>query len=103
MELGILFHFAILLFGGLIFAKIIHYFHLPDVTGYLIGGLILGPSVLGLLSADAVEGLALVSEIALGFIAFSIGPRWEKLKPREAKSPWGHTAICEEAEIFSSL
>lgn len=47
MELGVLFHFAILLFGGLVFAKIIHYFHLPDVTGYLVGGLILGPSVLG--------------------------------------------------------
>ncbi len=77
MELGILFHFAILLFGGLIFAKIIRYFHLPDVTGYLLGGLILGPSVLGLLSADAVQDLALVSEIALGFIAFSIGSEFK--------------------------
>ena len=48
MELGTLFHFAILLFCGLIFAKIIRYFKLPDVTGYLIGGLIRGPSVLGL-------------------------------------------------------
>ncbi len=77
MELGMLFHFAILLFGGLIFAKIIHYFHLPDVTGYLIGGLILGPSVLGLLSADAVQSLGLVSEVALGFIAFSIGSEFK--------------------------
>ena len=56
MELGTLFNFAILLFCGLIFAKIIRYFKLPDVTGYLIGGLIIGPSVLGLLSADAVAG-----------------------------------------------
>ena len=46
MELGTLFNFAILLFCGLIFAKIIRYFKLPDVTGYLIGGLIIGPSVL---------------------------------------------------------
>ncbi|MFQ9680072.1 MAG: hypothetical protein ACLRZH_08230 [Ruthenibacterium lactatiformans] len=44
MELGTLFNFAILLFCGLIFAKIIRYFKLPDVTGYLIGGLIIGPS-----------------------------------------------------------
>ena len=43
MELGTLFNFAILLFCGLIFAKIIRYFKLPDVTGYLIGGLIIGP------------------------------------------------------------
>ena len=37
MELGTLFNFAILLFCGLIFAKIIRYFKLPD-DGYLIGG-----------------------------------------------------------------
>ena len=61
MELGILFHFAILLFGGLIFAKIIRYFHLPDVTGYLLGGLILGPSVLGLLSAGTSDDLLTIS------------------------------------------
>ena len=72
MELGTLFNFAILLFCGLIFAKIIRYFKLPDVTGYLIGGLIIGPSVLGLLSADAVAGLSLVSDVALGFIPVSI-------------------------------
>ena len=77
MELGTLFNFAILLLCGLIFAKIIRYFKLPDVTGYLIGGLIIGPSVLGLLSADAVAGLSLVSDVALGFIAFSIGSEFK--------------------------
>ncbi len=77
MELGTLFNFAILLLCGLIFAKIIRYFKLPDVTGYLIGGLIIGPSVLGLLSADAVAGLLLVSDVALGFIAFSIGSEFK--------------------------
>lgn len=69
--------FAVLLFSGLLFAKIIRYFKLPDVTGYLIGGLIIGPSVLGLLSADAVTQLSLVSDVALGFIAFSIGSEFK--------------------------
>ncbi len=77
MELGLLFQFSLLLFCGLAFAKLIHFLKLPDVTGYLIGGLIIGPSVLGLLSADAVTGLSLVSEIALGFIAFSIGSEFK--------------------------
>ena len=36
MELGTLFNFAILLFCGLIFAKIIRYFKLPDVAGYFL-------------------------------------------------------------------
>lgn len=73
MQLNMLFNLAILLFCGLIFAKIIRVFKLPDVTGYLIGGLIIGPSVLGLLSVDTVTNLSLISDVALGFIAFSIG------------------------------
>lgn len=77
MELSLLFDLAILLFCGLIFAKIIHYFKLPDVTGYLIGGLIIGPSVLGLLSADAVTMLGPISDVALGFIAFTIGSEFK--------------------------
>ena len=52
MELGTLFNFAILLFCGLIFAKIIRYFKLPDVTGYLIGGLIIGPCQRPVLPVD---------------------------------------------------
>lgn len=73
MQLNMLFNLAILLFCGLIFAKLIRLLKLPDVTGYLIGGLIIGPSVLGLLTPEAVSGLSLVSDVALGFIAFSIG------------------------------
>lgn len=54
---------------------------LPSVTAYLIAGVLVGPYCLGALgidgvgfnSADAVERLSLVSEVALGFIAFSIG------------------------------
>ncbi|MBR2407258.1 MAG: cation:proton antiporter, partial [Clostridia bacterium] len=56
-------------------------FKLPSVTAYLIAGVLIGPYCLGALgvpglgfdSMHAVEGLSLVSEVALGFIAFSIG------------------------------
>ena len=77
MELTTVFYLALLLFTGLVFSKIIHFAKLPDVTGYLIGGLLIGPSVLGLLPAAAVGNLALVSELALGFIAFSIGSEFK--------------------------
>ncbi len=63
---------------------------LPSVTAYLIAGVLIGPYCLGALGIDglgltsmaAVDGLALVSEVALGFIAFSIGNefRLEDLK-----------------------
>ena len=54
---------------------------LPSVTAYLVAGVIIGPYCLGALnitgigfnSTEAIEHLALVSEVALGFIAFSIG------------------------------
>jgi Kef-type K+ transport system membrane component KefB len=58
---------------GLIFGKIAKYIKLPNVTGYLIGGLLIGPSVIGVFSREAFSGLEIISTVALGFIAFSIG------------------------------
>ena len=77
MELHTLFYLALLLFTGLIFAKLIRFAKLPDVTGYLLGGLLIGPSLLGLIPATAVDSLTLVSEVALAFIAFSIGSEFK--------------------------
>ncbi|MEF9970338.1 MAG: cation:proton antiporter [Ruthenibacterium sp.] len=77
MERTTVFYLALLLFTGLICSKLIRFAKLPDVTGYLIGGLLIGPSVLGLIPANTVSSLALVSELALGFIAFSIGSEFK--------------------------
>lgn len=64
---------AVLIASGLIFSRLLGKFKFPDVTGYLIGGILIGPSVLGLLSQDQVKGMEVLSTIALSFIAFSIG------------------------------
>lgn len=58
---------------GLVFTRIIKLFKLPNVTAYLIAGLLIGPSVLGLISREAVESFNIIVSLALGFIAFSIG------------------------------
>lgn len=68
---------SILLFTGMAGAKIIRFFKLPAVTGYLIGGLLVGPYCLGLVSIEATETLTIFSDIALGFIAFSIGSEFK--------------------------
>lgn len=73
MSLQVLLYAGILLISGLLFGKLAKLAHLPNVTGYLVGGLLIGPSVLGILSENAVASMGLVSNIALGFIAFSIG------------------------------
>ena len=72
---------SIALLAGLIMTRIFRPLRLPAVTAYLIAGVLVGPYCLGALgveglgfeSAEAVEHLKLVSEVALGFIAFSIG------------------------------
>lgn len=50
---------------------------LPNVTGYLIVGLIAGPYCLGLLTEDNLVQLSLIPEAALGFIALSIGAEFK--------------------------
>ncbi len=53
--------------------RLVKHIKLPNVTGYLIAGLLLGPSVLGLLSDGFLDEISVISDAALGFIAFSIG------------------------------
>ena len=46
---------------------------LPSLIGYMVLGVIFGPSALHLLSEPAMEHLSFITEVALGFVAFSIG------------------------------
>ncbi|MDD2349731.1 MAG: cation:proton antiporter, partial [Kiritimatiellae bacterium] len=71
--LEVLQHIAVVIGASILFSKIFGKFNFPDVTGYLIGGIIIGPMVLNLVPADAVKGLEIISEVALAIIAFSIG------------------------------
>ncbi len=71
--MDIIFNISVLFLSGLLFARIFGKFKFPDVTGYLIGGIIIGPCVLGLLSKEAVDSMDAISQLALSFIAFSVG------------------------------
>ncbi|MBP5729011.1 MAG: cation:proton antiporter [Clostridia bacterium] len=72
---------AIALFAGLLMTRLFVKFRLPDVTAYLVAGIIIGPSVLGRLGVpclgfntpEQVDSLSMISDVALGFIAFAIG------------------------------
>ena len=77
----ILLAIGVAMFAGLFFTRLFVKFNLPDVTCYLIAGILVGPLVLGRLgipglgfhSFEFVEKMSLLSDVALGFIAFSIG------------------------------
>lgn len=72
---------GVAMFAGLFLSRLTSRFNLPDVTSYLVAGLLIGPLGLGRLgvnglgftSYDFVEAMGLISDVALGFIAFSIG------------------------------
>ena len=72
---------SIALLAGLLMTRAFKPLKLPSVTAYLIAGILVGPYCLGRLGIsglgfgthEAVSALGLVSEVALGFIAFSIG------------------------------
>jgi Kef-type K+ transport system membrane component KefB len=65
---------AVIVLTGLLFTKLAKLVRLPNVTGYLVGGLLIGPSVFNIVNQGMLEGVSkYLSEIALGFIAFTIG------------------------------
>ena len=74
---------AVALFAGLMLTRVFKKlgFNFPDVTAYLIAGLIIGPyglgrlgiEGLGFVSSESVEAVSMINTAALGFIAFSIG------------------------------
>ena len=72
---------AVALVGGLMLSRLTKLIHLPAVTAYLLAGLLLGPFCIGALklpglgfnSLPQVESLSILTQTALGFIAFTIG------------------------------
>lgn len=86
----VLIQLSVSLVGGLLMSRLAKKLNLPAVTAYLICGLLLGPYCIGALdlfqlgfsSAEQVASLDVVSQVALGFIAFTIGNefRLEQLK-----------------------
>lgn len=83
--MNVLLILSIALFAGLLLSRLAKLLKLPAVTAYLVAGVIIGPCCLGLLgnhlglewlgfnTLHAVEEFSIISDVALGFIAFSIG------------------------------
>ena len=91
MDFSIFAYVAILLLVALLSTRLVRVLKLPNVTGYIVTGIIMGPFVFGLLfnnfSYDGIKESLIykhvntinwVSTVALGFIAFSIGTSFKK-------------------------
>lgn len=72
---------AVAMIGGLLMSRVAKKLNLPAVTSYLVAGLLLGPFCIGRIGIpglgfqglEQVEALSIISQLALGFIAFTIG------------------------------
>ncbi len=92
----ILIQLSVALIGGLLMSRVAKKLNLPAVTAYLVAGLLLGPFCIGGLNfyhlgfntLEEVADLDLISQVALGFIAFTIGNefRLEQLKHMGAQA-----------------
>ena len=91
MDFSIFAYVAVLLFVALLSTRLVRILKLPNVTGYIVTGIIMGPFVFGLLfnnfTFDGIKESIIythvnkinwVSTVALGFIAFSIGTSFKK-------------------------
>lgn len=84
--MNILVSVSIAIAAGLLLSRVIRLIRLPNVTAYLIAGLLIGPSLLNLLTEDATQALSIVTTVALGFIAYSIGGEFKLSYLREIGS-----------------
>ncbi len=84
---SIIISIALMLFFGFAMTRLTKLAKLPNVTAYIIAGILIGPYCLNLVPQQIIEGMDFLSDIALAFIAFSTGEffRFSALKKNGGK------------------
>lgn len=76
----ILLTLCIMLFSGFLLTRVTKKLRLPNVTGYILAGVLIGPSVFNIIPKQMISNMGFISDIALTFIAFSVGRFFKKEK-----------------------
>ena len=63
---------TILWLAGFLMSRVTKVLKLPNVTGYILAGVAIGPYALDLIPSDIVSGMEFITDIALAFIAFGV-------------------------------
>ena len=92
---------ALMLFTGYLMTRITRKFKLPNVTGYILAGILMGPYCLDMVPVKVIDGMDFLSDIALAFIAFSTGEffRFSVLK----KNGWKVVVITVMEAVLASV
>ena len=64
---------GLMIFAGFYFGKAMKFIRLPTIIGFMVIGVVLGPSLFNLIDEPAQHGFSFITDIALGFVALSIG------------------------------
>lgn len=75
---AILLGLSTILFSGFFLTRLTKLMRLPNVSGYIIAGVMIGPSVFNIIPKGMVNNMSFVSDIALAFIAFGVGKFFKK-------------------------
>ena len=86
---------GMILLLALLAGHVVKVLRIPEVTGYLLAGVALGPSLLGWISDSNLQALGILSDVALGLILFSIGTVFELQQFRRIGRKLAMITVCE--------
>lgn len=86
---------ALILLLSLLAGHLVKFLRIPEVTGYILAGIVVGPYVLGWINEQNLTSLSVFSEIALALILFSIGSIFEFRLFREIGRSVVRVTLCE--------
>ncbi len=99
--MDIIFALSLLLAAGFGTARLVRLVRLPAVTGYILAGLILGPSGLGVIGPEIAESrLVIFTNIAMMLVAFGIGERFDLQQLRRSKRALVRVSLGESGLTF---
>ena len=92
---------SLMLMLGFLMTRLTKLARLPNVTAYIVTGILIGPHILNLIPRHVIDGTAFLPDIALAFIAFSTGEffRIDALK----KSGWGVVVLTLSESLLASV
>ena len=91
----IIFQLSIAMLFGLLFNRLAKKINLPNVTGYLVAGLLIGKFVFNVFDEQTLKSADVLVEVALGFIAFSIGGEFKISELKQIGSKAFIITLCE--------
>ncbi len=87
--------FGFLILTAYLVARGLRHIGLPKITGYIVAGMVCGPSLLSFLTDEVIAELRLVDDLALTFIAFAAGGELRLTMLKERRRSIGYTLLCQ--------